>query len=83
MHIMTFDPMLEYVNEISSAGFPSGKEYIEAVIEDARKVLPSNTEFNFISWNDAGARKIGWVYNLLIPRDQQKLFNPLKTALRT
>lgn len=80
---MSFDPMQEYGNEISNAGFLSGKEYIEAVIEDARKVLPPNTEFNFISWNEGEARKCGWVYNLLTPRDRQKLFNPLKAALRT
>lgn len=80
---MSFDSTQEYGNELSNAVFPSGKEYIEAVIEDARKILPPNTEFNFISWNEGDARKVGWVYNLLTPRDRQKLFNPLKTALRT
>jgi hypothetical protein len=81
---MSFDPTLEYGNAISNAGFPSGKEYIEAVIEDAKKTLPPNTEFSFISWTENGTRQAGWVYNLQTPREQQKLFNPLKPAtLRT
>lgn len=78
---MSFDPAQEYGNAIESAGFPSGKEYIEATIEDAKKTLPPGTDFQFISWTDVdGMRKTGWVYNLLTPRNQQKLFNPLKTA---
>jgi len=51
--------------------------------EDARKVLPPNTDFHFISWTEDGKRKTGWVYNLLTPREQQKLFNPLQAPLRT
>lgn len=81
---MTFDAAKEYGNAVNNSGFPSGKEYIEAVIEDAKKALPPNTEFTFISWTANGARQTGWVYNLQTPREQQKLFNPLKPAtLRT
>jgi hypothetical protein len=81
---VSFDSAREYGNTISNAGFASGKEYIEAVIEDAKKTLPPNTEFSFISWTENGARHAGWVYNLQTPREQQKLFNPLKPAtLRT
>jgi hypothetical protein len=78
---MSFDPTLEYGNEVSSDGCGSGKEYIEAVFEDARKTLPAGTEFSFIAWNEGDTRKVGWVYNLLAPRDKQKLFNPLKNAV--
>lgn len=80
---MSFDPALEYGNTIRGAGFASGKEYIEAIIEDAKKTLPPGTEFSFISWTENGARRTGWVYNLQTPREQQKLFNPLNTDLRT
>jgi len=82
---MTFDATQEYGNEIGNSGFASGKEYIEAIIQDAKKTLPPNTEFHFISWTaEDGTRKTGWVYNLQVQRDQQKLFNPLKPAvLRT
>lgn len=78
-----FDAAKEYGNAIDLAGYPSGKEYIDAVLEDARKTLPPNTEFHFISWTENGARKAGWVYNLQTEREQQKLFNPLKTAKLT
>lgn len=79
-----FDPMKEYGNAIDSAGYPSGMQYIEAVLEDAKKTLPAGTVFSFISWTENGVRKTGWVYNLLTEREQQKMFNPLKTAeLRT
>lgn len=81
---MSFDPASEYMNAVSYAGFPSGKEYIEAIIEDAKKTLPPGTSFQFLSWTDVdGKRKTGWAYNLLAPRDRQKLFNPLRsTALK-
>jgi hypothetical protein len=82
---MTFDATKEYGNTILGEGFPSGKEYIEAIIQDAKKTLPPNTDFWFITWNEDGKRKAGWVYNLQIPRERQKLFNPLKPgeSLRT
>lgn len=74
-----FDAAKEYGNAIDLAGYPSGKEFIDAIIEDAKKTLPPNTEYYFISWTENGARKTGWVYNLQVPREQQKLFNPLRT----
>lgn len=80
---MTFDATLECSGTVDSSGFASGGLYIDAIIEDAKKVLPPNTEFSFISWTENGARKTGWVYNLKTEREAQKLFNPLKTALRT
>lgn len=82
---MDFDATKEYGNAIGTVGFQSGKEFIEAVIEDARKTLPAGTDFTFISWtNEEGKRLTGWVYNLKTERLQQKLFNPLKgAALKT
>lgn len=81
---MSFDPASEYIGAVSYAGLPSGKEYIEAIIEDAKKTLPAGTSFQFVSWTDVDTkRKTGWAYNLLTPRDKQKLFNPLRsTALK-
>lgn len=80
---MSFDSTQEYGNTVDGKGYASGKDYIDAIIADAKKVLPPNTEFSFISWDEEGGRKVGWVYNLQAPREKQKLFNPLKTALRT
>jgi len=80
---MSFDSTKEYGNTIPGDGFASGKEYIDAIIADAKKVLPSGTAFSFISWTEEGKRKAGWVYNLQTPRLQQKLFNPLSCELRT
>ena len=79
---MTFDATQEYGNAVENTGFAHGGLYIDAIIEDARKILPPNTEYSFISWTEDGKRKTGWVYNLLTPREQQKLFNPLKAPLR-
>lgn len=78
---MTFDPSKEYSNEIDLTGFPSGAEYISAVILDARKVLPQGTKFSFISWSDGEKRKFGWICNQQTEREKQKLYNPLKTEL--
>jgi len=83
MYAMTFDAEKEYGNVIDGAGFESGIKYIEAIIEDAKKTLPPNTEFSFISWTDEGKRRCGWVYNLQRERPQQKLFNPLQAPLKT
>jgi len=80
---MTFNPDLEYGNCVPGDGFASGKEYIDAIIADAKKTLPSGTAFSFISWTEEGKRKAGWVYNLQTSRPQQKLFNPLSCELRT
>ena len=80
---MTFNPDLEYGNCIPGEGFASGKEYIDAIIEDAKKTLPSGTAYSFISWSEGGKRKAGWVYNLQTHREQEKLFNPLMCELRT
>jgi hypothetical protein len=78
-----FDPNKEYGGCISGDGFSSGKEYIDAIIEDAKKTLPSGMAFSFISWTEGGKRKAGWVYNLQTHREQEKLFNPLSCELRT
>jgi len=81
---MTFDAANEYSGTVEQTGFASGGLYIDALIQDAKKVLPPNTEFSFISWTENGTRKTGWVYNLKTEREAQKLFNPLKPApLRT
>lgn len=80
---MTFDSTLEYGNTIDLKDFRSGKEVIDAIIQDAKKTLPPGTSFSFITWTEEGKRKAGWVYNLQKSRDQQKLFNPLSTELRT
>lgn len=80
---MAFDPAAEMVKELTRGGFQSGKEYIEAIIEDAKANLPPNTDFQFYSWTDGqGKRRTGWAYNVLTPRGQQKAFNPLKIVLR-
>lgn len=79
---MAYDPAAEYIVSVDFRGFQSGKEYIEAIIEDARKVLPANTEFSFLSWTDAQSkRRCGWAHNILTPREQQKTFNPLRGAI--
>ena len=80
---IAFDPTKEYGNTFSIDGFPSGKEYIDAIIEDAKKTLPKGTAYSFISWTEGGKRKAGWVYNLQTHREQEKLFNPLMCELRT
>lgn len=80
---MTFNPDQEYGNTILGAGFASGKDYIDAIMADAKKTLPPGTAYSFISWTEEGKRKAGWVYNLQTPREQQKLFNPLTIELRT
>ena len=82
---MTFDAKNEYGNIISSEDYMSGRDFIDAIIADAKKVLPPNTDYWFITWDEGGKRKAGWVFNLQTPRDKQKLFNPLKPGepLRT
>ena len=81
---MTFDPDKEYSGTIpDERQFPSGKEYIDAIIADAKKNLPPGTQFSFITWDEGGRRRAGWVYNLKTERPRQKLFNPLETELRT
>ena len=70
-------PDKEYGGTILGNGFSSGGEFIDAIIEDARKVLPTGTDYWFISWTDNGKRRTGWVYNLKTERPEQKLFNPL------
>lgn len=81
--MLDFDSTKEYGNTIEGSKYPSGKEYIDAIMEDAKKTLPPNTEYSFISWDEGGKRKAGWVYNLQTPRERQKLFNPLSVALKT
>ena len=71
----------EYGNTIDSAGFLSGREFIDAILADAKKTLDPGTEFWFISWTEDGKRKAGWVYNLKTEREKQKLFNPLNPGI--
>lgn len=78
-----FDDKQEYSGTIEGSGFASGKEYIDAIMADAKKTLPIGTAYSFISWSEEGKRKAGWVYNLQTPRNEQKLFNPLSCELRT
>jgi len=80
---MTFDPEQEYGNTIPGEKYASGKDYIDAIINDAKKTLPPGTQFSFITWDEDGRRRAGWVYNLKTERPRQKLFNPLETELRT
>jgi hypothetical protein len=77
---MTFDSTKEYGNTIEGADYKSGREYIDAIMEDAKKTLPPGTVYSFISWTEGSKRKAGWVYNLQAEREKQKLFNPLNTA---
>jgi hypothetical protein len=78
---MIFDSTQEHGATISGAGFESGKEFIDAIINDAKKVLPPDTDFWFISWDEDGKRKTGWVHNLKTERQKQKLFNPLNQGV--
>lgn len=81
--MLDFDKDKEYGNCILGEGFASGKEYIDAIMEDAKKTLPPGIAYSFISWSEEGKRKAGWVYNIQKPRPEQKLFNPLSAELRT
>ena len=74
---LIFNPEEEHGNCIPGSGFPSGREYIDAIMADAKKTLPPNTAYSFISWTEEGKRKVGWVHNIKKPREAQKLFNPL------
>lgn len=78
---MTFNPDMEYGNAIPGDGYPSGREYIDAIMADAKKTLPPDTQYWFISWTEEGKRKAGWVFNLQIEREKVKLFNPLNPGV--
>lgn len=78
LYAMTFDPEQECGGVIDGSGFASGGSFIAAIMLDAKKTLPPNTDYWFISWSEGDKRRTGWVYNLKTEREKQKLFNPLR-----
>ncbi len=82
LYAMTdFDPTQEHGGVISGNGFSDGGKFIDAIINDAKSKLPPNTDYWFISWDQEGKRRTGWVYNLKTEREKQKLFNPLNQGI--